>query len=178
MDYVAPSTTNRWLPIGRLVLAAVGQYILILVLGTLLWVLLSASLSDTNGEQVNFVEEIEKLLGTLGFVTYLALWLSWPAFLVLFATLAGLRRYGPRRPAWQRWAWLLMGVTLGAFLPVPTLQEAGSEFVDVNWFWALKTCRSWILAAYLVTLWANRSYLRSAFPSSSQTSHAPAPPAI
>ncbi|UOQ72188.1 hypothetical protein [Hymenobacter cellulosilyticus] len=148
-------------------LATLSQYLLILIVGALLWIPLSADFRGSNAEQTELAEALENLQATLAFLFCMAFNFSWPVFFILLLTLGLLRGYGPSWPAWQRWLLLLAGITLSAFLPVPYVRAAWSELLDVSLGWALEVCRPWMLAAYLVTLWSNRKYLRSAFPSPS-----------
>ncbi|UOQ52976.1 hypothetical protein [Hymenobacter cellulosivorans] len=98
----------------------------------------------------------------MAFQFAMALQFSWPVASILLLTLEVLYNYAQHWRPWQRWLLLLTGITLSAFLPVPYVRAAWSELFDVSLYWAFEVCRPWILAAYLVTLWANRNYLRSA----------------
>jgi hypothetical protein len=91
----------------------------------------------------------------------MALRFSWPAFLGLLFTLTLLRTRGRRWPVWQRGLLLLAGLTLAAALPVLHLWMAWSELLDVSLAWSISVCRPWLVAAYLLTPWLNRRYLRS-----------------
>lgn len=164
MAYLVRSTASRWLSLSRLVLATTGQYVLIIVVGTLLSVAMGAGFDRPIVAEAPTAEAFQEILGGMLFLAYGAFCFSWPAAFILLLTLGLLRGYGQRWAAWQRWGLLLAGITLGAFLPVPWVREAWSELIEVSFSWALLLCRPWILAAYIVTLWANRRYLHPIFP--------------
>ncbi|RYU79724.1 hypothetical protein [Hymenobacter persicinus] len=155
MTPVPPLLPRRWRPLGCLLLTTAGQYVLILSVGTLL-----ALVPGVGFDQAEPTQEPGEELGGLLLLTYMALRFSWPAFLGLLLTLTLLRTRGRRWPVWQR-GLLLLGLTLAAALPVLHLRAAWSELLDVSLAWSVAVCRPWLVAAYLLTPWLNRRYLRS-----------------
>jgi hypothetical protein len=100
---VAKSAAGNWRPLLRLVLTTTGQYALILVGGTVLWLFLSADDSGTPNPAKPTAGSGD-MLTTMAFLTVQTLAFSWSVFFILLLTLGLLRGYGPRWRVWQRCA--------------------------------------------------------------------------
>jgi hypothetical protein len=157
MTSLAYLSASRRQFLGRLMLATLSQYTLIIMAGALLSLIIGTDFNLITSTE----EPIEgaELLSTLFLTAYFALYLSWPSFLVLLITLGLLRGSGRPRPAGQRWALLLTGLTLGIFSTLLHVREAWTEIIELDLLWVVGACGPWILAAYAVVLGANRPYL-------------------
>lgn len=157
MRLLPAAAQTRFRPFLRLLLACAAQWLLILALGSVVFILTG---SDFLGFAVSKLDPDLYLI-----IMLLASWLSWPASLGLLTTLWWLRiRTATRATSTKRFdlaGSLTIAVLIGVAATARVVSIGASEVVE-DWLVRLaQVCWPWIMAAYPVVYWANRRFRRT-----------------